>query len=95
MGPPNSPSPHDYYLYHYEKGPLQAIRDRRWKLHFPHDYVTLHGRDGGQNGSPVPYDRASIELSLFDLKNDIGEASDVAAEYPEIVQRLQAAAEMP
>jgi len=34
-----------------------------------------------------------IELSLFDLENDIGELKNVAAEHPEVVQRLLALAE--
>jgi hypothetical protein len=73
---------------------LQAIRDRRWKLHFPHQYRTLNGREGGQGGAPVPYEQAKIGLELFDLKNDIGETTNVAATHPEIVARFQKQADI-
>jgi hypothetical protein len=41
----------------------------------------------------VPYEQAEIGLSLFDLKNDVGETTDVAARFPEIVARLTGHAE--
>ncbi|MEO2045849.1 MAG: sulfatase [Pirellulales bacterium] len=85
-------SPHEA-IYCYYGGQLQAIRDRRWKLHFPHQYRTLAGRKGGKGGKPVKYSQAKIGLELFDLKNDVGESTDVASQYPEIVARLEKQAE--
>lgn len=101
-----------YYFYGAEE--LQAVRSGQWKLHLPHDYLTVNGPPG-LNGKPANfanmqpksmdqsglagiasrhgYRVARIELSLFDLKNDVGETKNVAAEHPEIVARLQTLAE--
>ncbi len=87
-------SPREVFYSYYAGGQLQAVRDRQWKLHFPHRYRTMAGRPGGTGGSPEPYQQERIELSLFDLKNDVGETTDVSAEHPEIVARLQRAAEL-
>ncbi len=90
---PEAKSPHDVLYCYYAGGELQAVRDRRWKLHFPHGYRTLAGRPGGKDGLPVNYETARIGLELFDLKNDVEESKNVAAENPDIVQRLQRYAE--
>ncbi len=87
-------SPHEAFYCYYANGELQAIRDRRWKLHFPHRYRTLGGRPGGKGGKPVPYEVREIELSLFDLKNDVGETTNVIDRYPDVAKRLMAAAEV-
>ena len=34
-----------------------------------------------------------LELSLYDLEKDIGETTNVAAQHPDVVKRLQALAE--
>jgi arylsulfatase A-like enzyme len=86
-------SPHEAYFCYYADGQLQAVRDRRWKLHFPHDYTTLDARIGGRAGTPVEYRQASIGQALFDLKHDIGETTDVALQHPEVVKRLMDHAE--
>jgi hypothetical protein len=39
-------------------------------------------------GQRLLYSRKAIGLSLFNLANDPGEASDVAAHNPAVVQRL-------
>nr|WP_202617298.1 sulfatase [Roseimaritima sediminicola] len=93
FGTPAAKSPHEAFACYYGGGQLQAVRDRRFKLHFPHSYRTLDGRDGGSDGKPVPYQQARIGKALFDLKADVGETTDVAAEYPEVVARLERAAE--
>ena len=73
FGEPDAQSPHEAFLLYYGGGQLQAIRDRRWKLHFPHGYRTMAGRPGGSRGIPAPYSQGRIGLALYDLKNDIGE----------------------
>ncbi|MAD33938.1 MAG: arylsulfatase [Planctomycetes bacterium] len=93
FGEDGAKSPHDAFLHYYAGGQLQAIRDARWKLHFPHNYRTMDGRPGGQDGSPNPYSQASIGLELFDLDNDPGETTDVASKHPAVVARLQALAD--
>jgi len=88
LGKPEARSPHEVF-YCYYGGELRAVRDRRWKLHFPHKYRTLAGKPGGTGGFPVRYSHQKIGLELFDLKNDVGETTDVADKHPEIVQRLE------
>jgi len=86
-------SPHDAFYCYYANGQLQAVRDRRWKLHFPHGYRTMDGGAGGTGGIPTKYSQARIGLELFDLKTDVGETTNVADANPKIVKRLQRLAE--
>lgn len=72
---------------------LQAVRQGNWKLHFPHSYRTLNGQVTVP-GQPAPYREEQTALGLFNLKDDIGETKDVAADHPEIVTRLTAAADL-
>jgi arylsulfatase A-like enzyme len=88
---PGARSPHDALLY-YWADELQAIRAGRWKLHLPHSYVSLAGPPG-QDGAPGPMDTKHTGLALFDLERDRAELRDLAAEQPEVVQKLQALAE--
>jgi hypothetical protein len=44
----------------------------------------------GQDGKPGKYDwNRRTKLELYDLQTDIGESTDVAADHPEVVQRIQ------
>lgn len=79
-------------LLFYWGDALQAVRDGRWKLHFPHDYPSVTG-PGGRDGRPGEVTTARIGLALFDLELDPGESRDVAAEHPEVVAALEAIAE--
>ncbi|MEQ8849029.1 sulfatase [Botrimarina sp.] len=88
----DAPTPHEVFYCYYNRE-LRAVRDARWKLHLPHQYRTLDGREGGAGGVPVAYDQATIGLELFDLKNDVGETTDVAGDHPEVVERMLAHAE--
>jgi arylsulfatase A-like enzyme len=92
-GEAGAKSPYEVF-YCYYGGELQAVRDPRWKLHLPHGYRTLAGRPGGRGGQPVAYEQAQIGVALYDLQNDVGETTDVAANHPEVVARLLAAAEV-
>jgi arylsulfatase A len=91
-GAPNATSPHDAFYCYYNRE-LRAVRDRRWKLHFPHRSNTLAGKPGGRDGKPARYEQIEVDNWLFDLTNDIGETTDVAADHPDIVDRLQKHAE--
>ena len=86
---PEATSPHRLFCCYYDGGQLQAVRDARWKLHFPHRYATLGGQPGGSNGRPAPYRTAAIELALYDLRADPGETTDVKTQHPDVVARLQ------
>jgi arylsulfatase/arylsulfatase A len=86
-------------IFHWYDGPggtqqLQTVREGRWKLHLPHGYRSMGGREPGRGGTPGTYDHGvRIDRSLFDLEADPGETTDVAAAHPEVVKRLQALAE--
>ena len=47
----------------------------------------------GREGIPGKAEQKSIPLSLFDLETDIGETTNVAAENPNVVQRLKTLAD--
>jgi arylsulfatase A len=85
-------SPHDA-LYFYWNESLEAVRSGRWKMHFPHSYRTLGGREGGKGGQPVKYEDANTNLALFDLVADPGETRDVSAKHADIVARLKTTAQ--
>ncbi|MDA0833106.1 MAG: sulfatase [Planctomycetota bacterium] len=94
FGEEDAVSPHEAFYCYYSNGQLQGVRDRRWKLMFPHKYRTLNGRSGGTGGIPVNYEQAETGLELYDLKNDIGEAKNVIDDHPDIVARLENHAEI-
>lgn len=93
FGQPDAVSPHDHFAGYFKGGELQIIRNDRFKLVFPHSYRTLAGEPGGQDGWPVPYQTGEIELSLFDLENDLAESVNVLDRFPEVAESLMRAAE--
>jgi arylsulfatase A-like enzyme len=92
FGEPNAKSPHEAFAIYFNQQ-LQAVRDTRWKLIFPHQYRQMEGQTPGKDGMPRPYAQGRATLALYDLENDIGETTDISAEHPEIVKRLQDAAD--
>lgn len=92
-GKRNAKSPHEV-LFFYEINQLQAVRSGKWKLHLPHGYRTLGGRPGGNDGKPSNYEQRKVEQpELYDLETDVGEKTNVAAQYPDVVKQLEAFAE--
>jgi arylsulfatase A-like enzyme len=85
-------SPHEAYYFYYGNQ-LQAVRQGKWKLHFPHGYRTMAGKPGGTGGIPTNYSQAKIGLSLFDLHSDISESKNVKDEFPKITNRLKSLGE--
>lgn len=97
-------------FWYYSGDELHAVRQGDWKLHLPHEYLTVAG-EPGKGGKPSNYGKLqpqSIELSgirgiasrhgyrvekiglsLYNLKLDPGETKNVAAEHPDVVERLQ------
>jgi arylsulfatase A len=86
-------SPHETMPCYYANDELQAIRDPVWKLVLPHQYRTLAGRTGGTGGIPAKYETRKAGLELYNMKDDRSETKNVAQEHPEVVARLQKAAE--
>ena len=80
-------SPYDH-IFFFRAGNLQGVRRGQWKLHVPHNYVTLEGGEAGRDGFPGVYASTALGLSLFDLDTDVGEQFNVIDEHPEIVAEL-------
>ena len=84
---PNAASPYDEpgFFYYYREQ-LQAVRSGPWKLYLP-----LEKKLCRLNGSFEGAERAETEL--YDVRNDISETQEVAADHPDIVRRLLVLAE--
>lgn len=94
FGDQNAESPHDGFYCYYKGGELQAVRNERYKLVFPHTYRTLKGHPGGVHGIPVGYQQEKIGLSLYDLDEDVSEKVNLVNKHPEIVKQLEIIAEI-
>ena len=96
VGKTDLPPHHDAYYFYYKQNELHGILsgDGRWKLYLPHQYRSLNGRVGTNDGLPINYDQNLIKEELYDLNNDISETTDVAAQHPEIVAQLLEHAEL-
>ena len=81
---------HEAYYFYYKNNELHGILsgDGRWKLYLPHQYRSLNGRVGINDGLPIDYDQNLIGEELYDLQNDISETKNVAEENKEIVAQL-------
>ena len=91
---PNAQSPHEAYYFYYKQNELHAVLSGDWKLYFPHNYRTLSGRAGRNDGRPVAYEHVDVvKPELYNLAEDMEETNNVAADHPEVVQRLTALAE--
>ena len=88
LGEPGAASPHEAF-YYYRETHLDAVRSGPWKLVFPRpgrdDSEWLLSKTGafiGELLEPVTV------LELYNLETDIGETRNVAADHPDIVERL-------
>ncbi len=89
LATPGATSPQQAYYFYYHRNDLEAIRSGQWKLHFPHKYRSMDGRELGSGGTPGQYDHnRKTGLELYDLATDIGESRNVADAHPEVVKRL-------
>ncbi len=84
-------NPRKYFLYYFGKNELEAVRDERFKLVFPHEYRAYLAP--GNDGYPGKTTNRKEDLALFDLRRDPGERIDVKDLYPEVVQKLSAVAD--
>jgi arylsulfatase A len=81
-GKAGAESPYKAFYYYY-MGQLQAVRSGKWKLYLPlkDKWINFRG------------DAKACPVELYDLKADISETTNLAAQYPDIVKRLLALAE--
>ena len=87
-GEAGTANPHAYYpVTTIDKFEAVMSGDGVWKLHLPHDYmhVTVAGKDG-ERGT---YEKQQIGWSLFNLKEDPTESSNVIEHNPEVAERLK------
>ncbi|MEZ6087871.1 MAG: sulfatase [Pirellulaceae bacterium] len=89
FGQPDAKSPHEAFYCYYGGGELQAVRNDRWKLHFPHAYRTLNGREGRSDGLPINYETGKIGRALYDLDHDVNETTNVIDQHPDVVAMLE------
>lgn len=73
-----------FFYYYLEQ--LQAVRSGPWKLYLPLKKKMLKP-NGSFEGA------VNFEAELYNVREDIGETTDLAADNPDIVERLQGLAE--
>jgi arylsulfatase len=84
----------DKAWFYYLRVHLQAVRQGKWKLHLTRDKYPVGAAPFSNNRHIAPADRVGFnEPFLVDLENDLGETTNVAAQYPQVVQRLLGLAE--
>lgn len=89
-----SAHPRKAFYYYYRQNNLQAVRNERWKLVFPHPGRTYEGFEPGVDGSAGKVNEShAIAGGLYDLRRDPGERYDMSAFYPEVVKELEALAD--
>jgi len=79
LGQPDAKSPYDVFYFYYQDQ-LQAVRSGPWKLFLPLESFTRH---------PHFNRNQQATALLFNLVEDIGSTNNVAADHPEIVERLK------
>ena len=76
-------------FFYYQHTALRAVRKGQWKLHIPHVEEDKKGFATKWANHIPKADRPLLsELTLYNLKSDIGETTNVANENPDIVQDL-------
>jgi len=77
-GEEGAKSPYEAF-YFYDREQLQAVRSGPWKLFVPLERFERHPHfQPGEGSEPL----------LFNVVEDIGSTTNVAAEHPDVVQRL-------
>ncbi|MCM4152634.1 arylsulfatase [Arenibacter sp. N53] len=83
-------SPQEAYFFYYRINELMGVRYGKWKMYFPHTYRTMDGQEPGMDGLPGEYRMIEMEeIELYDVTTDISETNNVAADFPEVVDKIK------
>jgi arylsulfatase A len=74
--------------FYFQAYRLQAVRSGPWKL-----ALEPQGFSMGFTETPERHGESQPGLRLYNLQTDIGETTNVAAQHPDVVQRLKAMAD--
>ncbi|MFK5974609.1 MAG: sulfatase [Flavobacteriaceae bacterium] len=77
MRPETTKLPERSFFYFARNGDLEAVRLGKWKLHLK--------KSSGWNAEI----QGEFLIALYDLENDIGETTNIAELYPDIVEKLE------
>jgi arylsulfatase len=70
-------------FFYYDLDRLRAVRNGDWKLHLVAPKLSVLGHN-------KPEDEAAVtQPELYNLRDDLKETTNVAAQHPDIVQRLE------
>lgn len=87
-------SPQEAYFFYYRVNELMGVRYGKWKLYFPHRYRTMNGQEPGKDGLPGEYRMIDMkEIELYDVIQDVSETKNIAAEHPEVVEKIKGLAD--
>ena len=75
-------SPRTEFVHYTSQGNLEGIRQGNWKLLVKKPRQRRNQKN--QKGT-----QAKPQIMLFDLANDVSEKNNLAAQHPDIVERLQ------
>lgn len=79
----------DGLCLYYHKNSLEAVTDGRYKLIFPHKYVSYEVYAPGNDGRPGRLGEKEVDvMELYDLRRDPGERVNVIEQHPEVADRL-------
>ena len=90
---PGATNPHAAYGFWYNQNELHAVRSGDWKLVLPHRAVLFPTAQQGHGGARGTAEARQVELALYDLAHDPGETRNLAANNPEILDRMLSHAE--
>lgn len=81
--------PRQSFVYYYGKNNLEAVTGGRYKLVFPHKYVTYGAYEPSKDGQLGQLTNLEIvKPELYDLRRDPGERYNVFTQQPEAAKWL-------
>ena len=86
FGEAGAKSPHEAF-YYYQRSQLQAVRAGKWKLFLPLEEPYRVPPHAERNEKPT-------KARLFNVAEDIASEREVAAQHPDVVERLMKLAEV-